>query len=124
MLLSESDHLVGTFSSQFSRIAYELMQSREFSAAEDWKDLSTAATSLDDDYYGGQNRRYVEAIYPHAEGNFSFNLGDVLVFGGHYKNGTSYGLKQTANEQIFGSYPSFKTIDTFDVFPFAGLDDE
>ena len=50
ILLSQSDYIVCTFSSQICRLAFELMQTRVSD-----HDLSSAFYSLDDIYYfGGQ----------------------------------------------------------------------
>lgn len=58
-LLSLSDHLICTFSSQVCRVAYEIMQSL-------YPDASNRYRSLDDIYYyGGQNAHNREAVLPH-----------------------------------------------------------
>ena len=58
-LLSLTDYLVCTFSSQVCRIAYEIMQQHH-------PDASTRFKSLDDIwYYGGQEEHQQEAILAH-----------------------------------------------------------
>ncbi|KAI1301497.1 Aryl hydrocarbon receptor nuclear translocator -like protein [Halotydeus destructor] len=65
-LLSETDHLVCTFSSQVCRLAYELMQTRQESKDNLPLDWSSSYYSLDDIYYfGGQNGHEQVAILNH-----------------------------------------------------------
>merc|ERR1711981_1284175 len=64
-LLSLTDYLVCTFSSQVCRIAYEIMQQYHIDASGRFK-------SLDDIwYYGGQDDHLQESIYEHRAGRHS-----------------------------------------------------
>ena len=68
-LLSLTDYLVCTFSSQVCRIAYEIMQQNHVDASNRFK-------SLDDIwYYGGQDEHQQEAIFSHTPSRH----GEVMV---------------------------------------------
>ena len=74
-LLSLSDYLVCTFSSQVCRVAYEIMQTI-------YPDASNRFKSLDDIYYyGGQNSHNREAVLSHEPKNHEeihMNPGDLI----------------------------------------------
>ncbi|XP_075155715.1 alpha-(1,6)-fucosyltransferase 8 [Haematobia irritans] len=105
-LLSISDYLVCTFSSQVCRVAYEIMQTLHPDAGHRFK-------SLDDIYYyGGQNQHNRQVIIPHkARGHDELHLkpGDLVGVAGNHWDGFSKG-KNTRTNQV-GLFPSFKVVD-------------
>ncbi|XP_077866005.1 alpha-(1,6)-fucosyltransferase-like [Saccoglossus kowalevskii] len=105
-LLSESDYLVCTFSSQVCRVAYEIMQTR-------FPDASTFFHSLDDVYYfGGQNAHDEKVLYTHIPRNgaeIPLELDDAIGIAGNHWDGYSKGHNRRINKS--GLYPSYKTED-------------
>ncbi|KAI4462501.1 alpha- 16 -fucosyltransferase [Holotrichia oblita] len=109
-MLSMSDYLVCTFSSQVCRVAYEIMQNY-------YPDASDKFRSLDDIYYyGGQNPHNRMAVLPHDghnNGELSMLPGDLIGVAGNHWNGYSKG-KNLRTKQI-GLYPSFKVKDKVEI---------
>ncbi|XP_034105397.1 alpha-(1,6)-fucosyltransferase [Drosophila albomicans] len=105
-LLSMSDYLVCTFSSQVCRVAYEIMQTMYPNAADRFK-------SLDDIYYyGGQNphnRRAVIAHKPRSHEDLQLKVGDLVSVAGNHWDGNSKGKNTRTNQG--GLFPSFKVVD-------------
>ncbi|XP_043065884.1 alpha-(1,6)-fucosyltransferase-like [Drosophila bipectinata] len=108
-LLSISDHLVCTFSSQVCRVAYEIMQTMYPDAANRFK-------SLDDIYYyGGQNahkRRVVIAHKPRSHEDLQLRVGDLVSVAGNHWDGNSKGKNTRTNQG--GLFPSFKVEEKVD----------
>ncbi|XP_052864834.1 alpha-(1,6)-fucosyltransferase [Anopheles cruzii] len=109
-LLSLSDHLVCTFSSQVCRVAYEIMQTM-------YPDASGRFRSLDDIYYyGGQNSHNREVVLPHDPRNhdeIQVRPGDLVGVAGNHWNGFSKGKNIRTNQ--VGLFPSFKVNDKIEV---------
>ncbi|XP_058450706.1 alpha-(1,6)-fucosyltransferase [Malaya genurostris] len=109
-LLSLSDYLVCTFSSQVCRVAYEIMQSM-------YPDASRRFKSLDDIYYyGGQNAHNRESVLAHNPKNHDeihLRKGDLVGVAGNHWNGFSKG-KNVRTSQV-GLFPSFKVNDKIEV---------
>ncbi|ALC49021.1 FucT6 [Drosophila busckii] len=105
-LLSMSDYVVCTFSSQVCRVAYEIMQTMYPDAAHRFK-------SLDDIYYyGGQNphnRRAVIAHKPRSHEDLQLKVGDLVSVAGNHWDGNSKGKNTRTNQG--GLFPSFKVVD-------------
>jgi len=116
-LLSLTDHLVCTFSSQVCRIAYEIMQQYHPDASNQFK-------SLDDIwYYGGQDEHQQEAIFPHEalhHGEIELKVGDVLGVAGNHWDGSNKGRNHRTNK--VGLYPEFKTRERLRVVSFPTYD--
>lgn len=112
-LLSLSDYLVCTFSSQVCRVAYEIMQTM-------YPDASNRFKSLDDIYYyGGQNAHNREVVIPHHPHNHDeifLNVGDLVGVAGNHWNGFSKG-RNTRTNQV-GLFPSFKVVDKVETADF------
>jgi len=113
-MLSVTDYLVCTFSSQVCRIAYEIMQQYHIDASDRFK-------SLDDIwYYGGQDDHLQEAIYEHRAGRHSGEIdlkpGDVLGVAGNHWNGFNKG-RNHRNSRV-GLYPEFKTKEKLRIVKF------
>lgn len=112
-LLSLSDYLVCTFSSQVCRVAYEIMQTMYPDASERFK-------SLDDIYYyGGQNSHNREAVLAHQPFNHDeivMNIGDLVGVAGNHWDGFSKGRNTRSNQN--GLFPSFKVIDKVETAEF------
>ena len=112
-LLSLSDYLVCTFSSQVCRIAYEIMQSM-------YPDASDRFKSLDDIYYyGGQNSHNREAVIKHVpkvQNEIHMNVGDLIGIAGNHWNGYSKGKNLRTNQ--IGLFPSFKVNDKIETADF------
>ncbi|XP_031629119.1 alpha-(1,6)-fucosyltransferase [Contarinia nasturtii] len=112
-LLSISDYLVCTFSSQVCRVAYEIMQTM-------YPDASHRFKSLDDIYYyGGQNSHNREAVLAHHPNNHEeiyMNVGDLIGVAGNHWDGFSKG-RNTRTNQI-GLFPSFKVVDKVETAEF------
>ena len=99
-MLSQSDYLVCTFSSQVCRIAYEIQQQRFVDGSANFK-------SLDDIwYFGGQNDHQQEAIMSHkSEGRkdeIDLKEGDTIGVAGNHWNGfnkgRNYGNNRSAHQ--------------------------
>ncbi|EDW05875.1 alpha-(1,6)-fucosyltransferase [Drosophila mojavensis] len=105
-LLSMSDYLVCTFSSQVCRVAYEIMQTMYPDAAYRFK-------SLDDIYYyGGQNPHNRRAVIPHkprSHEDLQLKVGDLVSVAGNHWDGNSKGKNTRTNQG--GLFPSFKVVD-------------
>jgi len=112
-LLSLTDYLVCTFSSQVCRIAYEIMQQYH-------PDASNRFKSLDDIwYYGGQDEHQQEAIIPHRPGHhgeIELRAGDVLGVAGNHWDGFNKGRNHRTNK--VGLYPEYKTRERLRVVKF------
>nr|XP_022901745.1 alpha-(1,6)-fucosyltransferase [Onthophagus taurus] len=112
-MLSMSDYLVCTFSSQVCRVAYEIMQNY-------FPDASDKFKSLDDIYYfGGQNQHNRVALLPHtaqSQGEINLNVNDLVGVAGNHWNGYSKG-KNLRTKQT-GLYPSFKVQDKVETVKF------
>ncbi|XP_068159454.1 alpha-(1,6)-fucosyltransferase [Drosophila tropicalis] len=108
-LLSLSDYLVCTFSSQVCRVAYEIMQTM-------YPDASHRFKSLDDIYYyGGQNahnRRVVIAHKPRTHEDLQLKVGDLVSVAGNHWDGNSKGKNTRTN--LGGLFPSFKVEEKVD----------
>lgn len=105
-LLSLSDYLVCTFSSQVCRVAYEIMQTM-------YPDASDRFKSLDDIYYyGGQNSHYREVVIAHntkRPDQINLREGDLVGIAGNHWNGFSKGKNERTHQ--LGLFPSFKVND-------------
>uniref|UniRef100_T2M5J3 Alpha-(1,6)-fucosyltransferase n=1 Tax=Hydra vulgaris TaxID=6087 RepID=T2M5J3_HYDVU len=112
-ILSDTDLLVCTFSSQVCRMAYEIMNSKHTDASQRFR-------SLDDIYYfGGQQEHKTRVIWPHtAKGRSELDLrvGDVIGIAGNHWNGQAKGLLH--NLQKTGLFPAYKIEDIHDVEEF------
>ncbi|KAJ3646334.1 hypothetical protein Zmor_023926 [Zophobas morio] len=112
-MLSMSDYVVCTFSSQVCRVAYELMQNY-------FPDASARFRSLDDIYYyGGQNAHNTIAVLPHdpkKPGEMSVIAGDLIGVAGNHWNGFSKGRNLRTNQ--IALYPSFKVNDKIETAKF------
>ncbi|KAJ8938216.1 hypothetical protein NQ314_011575 [Rhamnusium bicolor] len=112
-MLSMSDYLVCTFSSQVCRVAYEIMQNY-------YPDASARFRSLDDIYYyGGQNAHNVVAVWPHEpkrSSEMTIAAGDLIGIAGNHWNGFSKGRNLRTNQIAF--YPSFKVKDKIETAKF------
>eukprot|EP00095_Tigriopus_kingsejongensis_P009295 snap_masked-scaffold175_size286436-processed-gene-1.29 protein:Tk09295 transcript:snap_masked-scaffold175_size286436-processed-gene-1.29-mRNA-1 annotation:"alpha-( )-fucosyltransferase" len=112
-LLSTSDFLVCTFSSQVCRIAYEIMQQR-------YPDAANYFRSLDDIwYYGGQSEHQQMAILEHTpKGRQEIELkrGDVIGVAGNHWNGYNKGRNHRNNR--VGLYPAYKTKENIKLVDF------
>lgn len=112
-MLSLSDHLVCTFSSQVCRLAYEIMQTMH-------PDATTRFQSLDDIYYyGGQNAHNQEVVIAHTPLNLDelhLKVGDIIGVAGNHWDGFSKGKNLRTNR--IGLFPSFKVIDKIEAVDF------
>jgi len=112
-MLSLTDYLVCTFSSQVCRIAYEIMQQYHVDASNRFK-------SLDDIwYYGGQDEHQQEAIYKHHQshhGEIELEVGDVLGVAGNHWDGFNKGRNHRTNR--VGLYPEYKTKEKLRIVQF------
>jgi len=116
-LLSLTDYLVCTFSSQVCRIAYEIMQQYH-------SDASNRFKSLDDIwYYGGQDEHQQEAIFSHQakhQGEIELRIGDVLGVAGNHWDGSNKGRNHRTNK--IGLYPEYKTRERLRIVNFPTYD--
>ncbi|GAB0096894.1 Alpha-(1,6)-fucosyltransferase [Sergentomyia squamirostris] len=113
-LLSLTDYLVCTFSSQVCRVAYEIMQTFHL------EDATSKFKSLDDIYYyGGQNGHNRRAVMDHQPRNnreIHVQKNDLIGIAGNHWNGFSKG-KNIRTSQV-GLFPSFKVVDKVEVADF------
>uniref|UniRef100_A0A914WG70 GT23 domain-containing protein n=1 Tax=Plectus sambesii TaxID=2011161 RepID=A0A914WG70_9BILA len=113
-ILSKTNYLVCTFSSQVCRLAYELMQARSF------EDKGMNFHSLDDIYYyGGQLGRELTVVEAHSAqrpAEIDLKEGDVVKYEANLQNGYSIGRNARTNRR--GQFPSFKTIDKWRIVEF------
>lgn len=112
-MLSRTDYLVCTFSSQVCRVAYEMMQYLVPDAADNFK-------SLDDIwYFGGQDEHQQVAVMPHASTNreeMELKVGDVIGVAGNHWNGFNKGRNHRASR--VGLYPQYKTREQVKIVDF------
>ena len=117
-LLSDTDFLVCTFSSQVCRLAYEIMNNK-------YTDASQKFHSLDDIYYfGGQQEHKVKAIWPHKaieSSEIEFQIGDSIGIAGNHWNGQAKGIHHATQKS--GLFPAYKVEDIHDVSNFLAFDD-
>ena len=106
-MLSQSDFLVCTLTSNVCQLAYEIQQQR-------FVDGSTRIKSLDVSWISAGFFRRHEVIYPHMaqdEGELNVEVGDVINGITNLWNG--YSIGKLANDgNKFGSYPLYKTRET------------
>ncbi|CAH8843497.1 unnamed protein product [Trichobilharzia szidati] len=101
LILSKTDYIVCTFSSQVCRLAYELMQSNYIELG----DASQQFHSLDDIYYfGGQQSAPHEVIIPDGKNNL--NPGDLVHYRGNHWDGYAQVEKVSTSKKIIA--PAFK----------------
>ena len=143
-MLSQSDYIVCTFSSQVCRIAYEIQQQRYNDFLSNllkrffdtssvfskpnislflfyrYVDGSWRYKSLDDIwYYGGQDEHQQEAIMAHNAKDreeIDLNVGDIIGVAGNHWNGYNKG-RNHANNRI-GLYPEYKTKEKLKIVSF------
>ena len=143
-MLSQSDYIVCTFSSQVCRIAYEIQQQRyndlfcnllkrftfilihhlffkpDTLLIFRYVDGSWRYKSLDDIwYYGGQDEHQQEAIMAHNAKDreeIDLNVGDIIGVAGNHWNGYNKG-RNHANNRI-GLYPEYKTKEKLKIVSF------
>lgn len=112
-MLSRTDFLVCTFSSQVCRVAYEIMQYLKPDASDNFK-------SLDDIwYFGGQDEHQQVAVMDHKAGNreeIELKVGDVLGVAGNHWNGFNKGRNHRAGR--VGLYPQYKTREKVKIVDF------
>ncbi len=112
-MLSLTDYIVCTFSSQVSRIAYEIMQTLRLDAADRFK-------SLDDIwYYGGQDEHQQVAVMDHSPRNkneIELRKGDVIGVAGNHWTGVNKGKNKRTNR--VGLYPEYKTKEKIKIVDF------
>ena len=118
-MLSQSDFLVCTFSSQVCRIAYEIQQNRYVDASGNFK-------SLDDIwYFGGRNDHQQEAIMAHkaagSRNEIDMKVGDTLGVAGNHWNGFNKGRNHATNK--IGLYPEYKTREKLRIVDFPTYPD-
>ena len=115
-MLSMSDYIVCTLSSNICRMSYEIQQQR-------YADGSWRLKSLDDVWYYSLHSHTMEISHdidlptqqvelPHDASNpgeLDLNVGDIITSGGNHWNGYSTG-KNHANGKT-GFYPTYKTLD-------------
>ncbi|XP_066934358.1 alpha-(1,6)-fucosyltransferase-like [Clytia hemisphaerica] len=117
-LLSETDFLVCTFSSQVCRLAYEIMNYKHTDASQRFR-------SLDDIYYfGGQEEHRVRALWSNeakSPRQLSFDMGDILGIAGNHWDGQAKALHHRSGKE--GLYPAFKVEDVHDVADYPDYSD-
>lgn len=115
-LLSQTDYLVCTFSSNVCRLAYEIMQTF-------FTDASHRVKSLDDVYwYYLQTEHYSEAVVAHRpknKGEITMEIGDVIKVNSNHWDGYSIGMNKRTNET--GAFPSFKVVDAVEVVDYTNI---
>uniref|UniRef100_A0A0N5BD57 Alpha-(1,6)-fucosyltransferase n=1 Tax=Strongyloides papillosus TaxID=174720 RepID=A0A0N5BD57_STREA len=106
--LSKCSFIIGTFSSQVSRMAYELMQ------VESQDDAGYNYASIDDVYYfGGQQAHNLRAIKSHkalTKEEISFEKNSLVGIAGNHWNGWSKGALVSGNRET-GLFPSYKVVE-------------
>jgi len=112
-MLSRTDFLVCTFSSQVCRVAYEIMQYLKPDASDNFK-------SLDDIwYFGGQDEHQQVAIMDHAHTTreeLDLQVGDTIGVAGNHWNGFNKGRNHRAGR--IGLYPQYKTRERVKIVDF------
>ena len=112
-MLSRTDYLVCTFSSQVCRVAYEIMQNLKIDASDNFK-------SLDDIwYFGGQDEHQQVAVMEHKAGTreeIELKVGDVVGVAGNHWNGFNKGRNHRTNR--IGLYPQYKTREKVKIVDF------
>jgi len=112
-MLSRTDFLVCTFSSQVCRVAYEIMQYLKPDASDNFK-------SLDDIwYFGGQDEHQQVAIMDHAHNTreeLDLQVGDTIGVAGNHWNGFNKGRNHRAGR--IGLYPQYKTRERVKIVDF------
>ena len=103
-MLSKTDFLVCTFSSQVCRVAYEIMQYLKPDASDNFK-------SLDDIwYFGGQDEHQQVVVMDHnpkTRDEIELKVGDTVGVAGNHWNGFNKGRNHRAGR--VGLYPQYKT---------------
>ena len=117
-MLSRSEYIVCTFSSQVCRLAHEIQQQR-------FPDASWRFKSLDDVWYFGNSDHQQEVIMAHKASTFDeldLEVGDILSVAGNHWNGYNKGRKH-GSEQELGLYPLYKTKEKFKIVKFPTYPD-
>ena len=115
-MLSRTDYLVCTFSSQVCRLAYEIMQHLKPDASNDFK-------SLDDIwYFGGQDEHQQIAEMDHQpdtylkNGEIDLKVGNTIGVAGNHWNGFNKGRNHRSGQ--IGLYPQYKTHEKIKIVDF------
>ena len=115
-MLSRTDYLVCTFSSQVCRLAYEIMQHLKPDASNNFK-------SLDDIwYFGGQDEHQQIAEMDHQPGTYlkhgeiDLKVGDTIGVAGNHWNGFNKGRNHRSGQ--IGLYPQYKTREKIKIVDF------
>uniref|UniRef100_H2ZED1 GT23 domain-containing protein n=1 Tax=Ciona savignyi TaxID=51511 RepID=H2ZED1_CIOSA len=113
MMLSKCDFLVCTLSSELATVAYELMQVRDWQAADNYVSL--------DHIYGGAlaiPAKFHQAVLGHKRNNYteelSLEFGDMLFTQMDNSSGFFYGGNNRTGK--FGWYPSYKVKESTQFF--------
>lgn len=114
-LLSQTDHLVCTFSSHICRLCYESMQLLYPDAAHRYSTLEALWQTHE------ANPTKVEAIipyYPNYPKGFNVNVGDILEC--HYWQNITFGFYtvNNTNLNITGMVPSYRVINKWEFVEF------
>ncbi|XP_065052140.1 alpha-(1,6)-fucosyltransferase-like isoform X3 [Rhopilema esculentum] len=116
-LLSESDYVVCTFSSQVCRLAYEIMNGKHV-------DASRRFQSLDDVYYfGGQNEHKVRVKIAHKardKSELDLTADEELAIAGNHWDGYSKAFSHSRGKK--GTFPSYKVEEIVNLADFPIYD--
>jgi len=115
-MLSRTDFLVCTFSSQVCRVAYEIMQYLKPDASDNFK-------SLDDIwYFGGQDEHQQIAVMDHKSDTslrreeIDLKVDDTIGVAGNHWNGFNKGRNHRSGR--IGLYPQYKTREKVKIVDF------
>ncbi|XP_065052139.1 alpha-(1,6)-fucosyltransferase-like isoform X2 [Rhopilema esculentum] len=116
-LLSETDYVVCTFSSQVCRLAYEIMNGKHV-------DASRRFQSLDDVYYfGGQNEHKVRVKIAHKardKSELDLTADEELAIAGNHWDGYSKAFSHSRGKK--GTFPSYKVEEIVNLADFPIYD--
>ena len=116
-MLSKTDFLVCTFSSQVCRVAYEIMQYLKPDASDNFK-------SLDDIwYFGGQDEHQQVVVMDHnpkTRDEIELKVGDTVGVAGNHWDGFNKGRNHRAGR--VGLYPQYKTREKVKIVDFPTYD--
>ena len=116
-LLSQTDYLVCTISSNVGRLAYEIMESQH-------ADATDRVSSLDQEYFTDRQSPHIQRVLYHHDGvgaELDLEPGDEIVFHGTNQDGFFRGT--SLRLQKVGFYPAYKVEDIIRTAEFSSYDE-
>lgn len=126
-LLSLSEYLVCTFSSNVGRLAYTLMQTMHPDASNQFKSLDSVYVYNGPKFSVAHNRKAVLSHHPKNHSEIDLNVGDLIGWYGYrvdnimnkyHEPGNGYSIGRNLRTNQYGLFPTFKVNDQIETAEF------